>query len=256
MPQRGVAAYFAVVVDHLFNGGLLPDGDHFGPGPCDRRIEEVAVAEHGRHVHHRQDDRFELGALALVDRDGIGQFEVFEVQGRVDGFAAVEVHFHDPFLLVYRGQDADISVEDSAPLLGPSGPEDVVVVFDLHDLVPFAEHAGLQFDFILALCRRVDRLLQDAVEVDRARVTLPGGAQHLDVPDRVVAVGLRQTGLVESDDVADRASGILPFHVEKVVVLRVQHRHVPRDDAVGVGDDEALHGLPEHLVELDRGQKP
>ena len=43
--------------------------------------------------------------------------------------------------------------------------------------------------------------------------------------------------------------------MEKVVVLHVEDGLFPGDDAVGVRDDEALHRLPEHLVQLDDGQK-
>ncbi len=92
--QAAVAQVLADVGHHPVHH--IPPARHDAQLACagDAGVEEVAVAQAGRHLRHRQDHRRELAALALVHRDGIGDLQLVEVLRRVDQPPVVHPHHH------------------------------------------------------------------------------------------------------------------------------------------------------------------
>ena len=80
----------------------------------------------------------------------------------------VKAHVEDLLFCVEPLDRADVAVKNAL----------VVVVFDLHDLVP---HPELGLAMAVRLTVRVEALLQPLVEVERAGLAAVHGRKHLDV---------------------------------------------------------------------------
>jgi hypothetical protein len=96
---------------------------------------------------------------------------------------------------------------------------------------------------------RVEGRLQFDVERTRAYATAVHRAEHLDVADRVQAETLGNAGLHQLHDALNRSLRILGRNEVEVAVTdrRAEIGHRTLIDAMGVDDDPARGGLPEHL---------
>ncbi len=127
-----------------------------------------------------------LRALRLVDGGGVGEDDLVELGGLVLGGCPVEVHRDGPLLRVHAPDGAYVAVEHVL----------VVVVAHLHDPVPGAETVSAPAD---GVPRRVERLLEQDVQVGGADHAPLHGGEHLDVAQGL-PVGLGQTVLDQVDD--------------------------------------------------------
>ena len=191
-----------------------------------------------------------------MDGDGVGGLQLAQVLGGVDQHPVVHPHRHGAGARVDGFHDANVPVVGPHPLLAAVPlPDDLVVVFDLHHLVPRAEHPGRALQLGLAFGGGVQKVLQQGVQGLGAAGAHLGGAEHLDVPDGVEAVAAGQPG---GDQVADQLlAGLAVRLQEKEVVLPAALlQGASADDVVGVLHDEAAFGLPEDMLEADGGHRP
>ena len=117
---------------------------------------------------HEDDDDGIFAALRFVDRARIGMHEFIEIGQIVADAASIHIH-DDGFVLGVDGDDgADVPIKDIL----------VVVIADLHDAVAQAVLASEAFDFIAL---RIERFLEDGVEVVGAEGAASHGGKDLDV---------------------------------------------------------------------------
>ena len=199
--------------------------------------------------HH---DRLKLATLALVDGDGIGVLQLVQHLQGVGGPPVVVLDDHRLGRAVDHLDDPDVPVEDAGALPVAAFPDNVVVVLDLHHLVPLPEEAGAVLYLHLLDGGRVEGRLELLVQLLGAQDSFPPGDDDLDVPQGGVPIGTGEAGLAQ---LHHRGGGRLlpPSQEEEVAVPPVQHRQLPPDDGVGIGDDQALGRLAEHLVQVDGG---
>ena len=191
------------------------------------------------------DHRIKLAALTLVNGDGVGKLQLGSHLEQVLRQPVVKAHLHRFGGSVDRLNKADVPVVDTHPLLAVLLlPEDVVVVFNLHHLVPHPKGATVVFKLRL-LGRRC------------AHCSHAGWHNHLNVRRRGIPVAFGQTGSHQVDDGRTHLIGTFPPQEEKVAVVPLEVRHLSADNGVGVGNNQALLRLPEdfgqtHLRHLFR----
>ncbi len=103
--------------------------------------------------------------------NGVGKIKLGGRLKRHCGGFVIKAYLHHFKLFVDTLNNTDIAVED--PLAGfavIAEPADVVVVLYLHDLVARAEGFAADGDFIFALARRIEPLLQFSVELRGAEL--------------------------------------------------------------------------------------
>ena len=131
----------------------------------------------------------------------------------------------------------------------------VVVILDLHDLVAGRKGPAEPLDF--AFAGGVQRRLQFDVERTRADAAAVYRAKYLDVADQVQAEALGGAGLHQLQDALNGGLGILGRNEVEVAVAdrRAEIGNRSLIDAVGVDDDPARRGLPEHLCQAHDGHR-
>ena len=153
--------------------------------------------------------------------------------------------------------NARVSVKDAGPavdlkaVIAPDLPLDLVVVAGLHDLVPLPEDHVLPLHLSLVLRRRIEDALQHLVEPDDSQRALPHGRQHLDLAHIAVEIP-RQFVPHKLHRVLVDDRRAVPLQKEEIAALVAHLRHLAVEDPVSVGDDVALHSLPEDLAQHDR----
>ena len=88
----GIAQGVTFVFHHLRKDIPPSHQDHHAGGPGDRRVEQIAGAEHGGTAGDGQDHDRILTALALVYRYRIGVLQLIQLRELVDRLPPVEIH--------------------------------------------------------------------------------------------------------------------------------------------------------------------
>ena len=174
---------------------------------------------------------------------------------RVDVLAVVHHDGDGAGVRVNSGDDTQVAVVGAYPGLGAVALiGDVVVVFDLHNLIAQTQNfcVFLGADLRFAAHGRVEDLLQASVQLHTAGGADFGRAKHLNILDRVEPVGLGQAA---ADQVADQLlAGKAGGLDHKKVVLRPAFLgHMPFDNAVGVLHDQTLLRLTEDVGQANSG---
>ena len=191
-----------------------------------------------------------------MHRDGVGDLQLVQVFCRVKQAAVIHPHHHGAVAHVDGFHNADITVIGSHALLPANAvPDDLVVVPHLHHLIAHPEHPGGALELGLALLLRVEQVLQLHIQRLGAGGSQLGGAEHLNIPDRVKAITPGQTG---GDKIAHQFLRRIAvrFQKEEIVCLTALLQRLTADDVVGVLHNKAAFGLPEDLVQADGGHQP
>ena len=191
-------------------------------------------------AQEREHDHGELGALRLVDADGVGEVQVVGLRALHRHEVAVEVDLQRA-ALVDIPHDPEVPVEDA----------EVVVVAGLDDLVARRDAAG-------GAGPAPQALLQREVEgVDAARALVHGG-EHLDVAQRIGIQAPGQDLGAQAHGGADAGLGVVGADEVDVARLEVERRRVRRrggrvlvamQDGMGGADDAAARALAEDGVQ-------
>jgi hypothetical protein len=169
-------------------------------GPGDARVQQVALQHHPRPHGERDDHGWVLAALRPVDGDRVGVTELVKlVEPVVDGFVFVREHGQLVVLGRHAGDHSDGAVEDARGAL-------LVVVAQLRDLVPDAEHPPAVAPLGLPFTVGRERLLQQQVQVPCPCRAAVHRAEHLHVAARVQAEPGRDA---PCHDVNDQLRGLL-----------------------------------------------
>src|SRR3954471_1251220 len=156
--ERGVPAARAGRPHGLGQRPLRADEDDELLGPGDGGVEQVALQHRPRAGGQRDDDARVLAALRPVHGDRVGVHQLVELaEVVVDGLVLVGADGDGLLDAVDRGDDALGAVEDPVAAL-------VVVVADLADLVPDAEHPPAEALLGAVGPSRGERVLQQLVE--------------------------------------------------------------------------------------------
>ena len=140
--QAAVTLGLAVVIHHDFDGARIADQNQGFLCSCDRRVKKIAVIELRRTGKHRDHDAVELISLTLMHSNSVGKVQLRGVLKADRGALVNKIDPQPLAFAVYRFDDADVAVENAfADFSVRSLPADIVVVFDLHDLVAHAECA-------------------------------------------------------------------------------------------------------------------
>ena len=174
----------ADVGDHGLHGTAGPGHHTEPPRTCHAGIQQVAVAQPGRHVGQRQDNGRKLRPLAFVNGHRIGRLNLGKLV-RAVGIAAV-VHLHNDAagFGVHLGNDAKIPVVCADAGFAPAPfIRDVIIIFDLHDFIAKAQHPAALFPGDLGFVGRgrVEYGLQFPVQLHTAGRADFGRAKHLDI---------------------------------------------------------------------------
>ena len=184
----------------------------------------------------------------------IGNFQFCQVFLAIGNAAVIHLHPHCPLCRIDGGHNSHVAVIGAhAGLAAVPLKGNIVVVAHLHHLVPYPEHAAGGFDLGQAGTGRIETLLQLLIELHGAHRADLGGAQHLDIPDRVKAIAAGQPG---ADQVAHQllAGSAVRFDHEEIIVLAAVEQRFALHDPVGIGDDQAFGGLAENLIQADGGK--
>src|SRR5271166_4104708 len=185
---------------------LLADQDDEALAAGHTCVEKVAL-QHGVVLRENRDDHGGIfGPLALVDGRGIGRNQNVEL-----------------------ADIADVAVVD---LL-------VIVVLDLHDLVPRGKGPAEALDFPLA--GRIENGLELDVERASADPAAVHRAENLDVPDGIEPEPFGDAGLDQLQYSRDRRFRIIRWREIEIAIAgwRSQFRHIALVDPMGVDDDPA-----------------
>ena len=111
-------------------------------------------------------------ALRFMDGDGISQFQFFQLGIIViHHFPIIENHLHGFVSVIDLSYHARIAVKYAYAFITAfshgiiHAPRNIIVIFDLHDLVPFPEDNLTEFFFRSFLRRRIQSSLQNGVEI-------------------------------------------------------------------------------------------
>jgi hypothetical protein len=130
----------------------------------------------------------------------------------------------------------------------------VIIILDLHDLI--ARRNGPTETLDLAIARGVQHRLQFDVQRTRANAAAVHRAEHLDVADRVQAEAFGDAGLHQFQDALNGGLGLVGRNEVEVALAsrRAEIGHRALIDAMGIDDDPARGGLPEHLRQPHDGR--
>ena len=191
-----------------------------------------------------------------MHRDGVGDLQLVQVFRRVEQAAVIHPHHHGAVAHVDGFHNADITVIGSHALLPANAvPDDLVVIPHLHHLIAHPEHPGGALELGFALLLRVEQVLQLHIQRLGAGGSQLGGAEHLNIPDRVKPIAPGQAG---GDKIAHQflCRIAVRFQKEEIVCLAALLQRLTADDVVGVFHNKAASGLPEDLVQADGGHQP
>ena len=150
-------------------------------------------------------------------RDGIGDLQLAQVLCRVDQPLVIHAHHHGAIPRVDALHNADVAIVGTHALLPANAvPDDLVIIAHLHHLIAHAEHPGGALQLGLARLFRVEQVLQLHVQCLCAGRAKLGGAQHLNVPDRIEAVAARQAG---GDQITHQPLGRIAVRFQKEEVV-------------------------------------
>src|ERR1700720_4396273 len=185
-------------------------------------VEQVPLQHRVVLGQNRDYDGRVFGALALVDRRGVGRPQRIEFAEAVGDSAAVETGGEFASVGIDIVDVADVAVVDVF----------VVVVLDLHDLVAGGEGPTETLD--LALAGGVQRRLKFDIQRAGSDATAVHRAQHLNVTDGIEAEAQGDARLHQFDDPRHGGFGIVRLHKIEV--------------AVALGPGEVGNGAPVDLV--------
>lgn len=182
--ESTVTAAGVDIGNHLFNGVFPSDNHDHTARSCYGGIKQVSRQKHRRTAYCGHDDDGKFAALTFVDRDTVRQLQIIHIAALVGCRSfIIELHLHDVFLRVDKGDKADIAVENALPVLDADCavflPFELVVVAGLHDLVALAEGRVAADTLMLAGSRRIEFCLKQLVEHPYAAFALLGWGKHL-----------------------------------------------------------------------------
>ena len=191
-----------------------------------------------------QDDARKLRPLRFVDRHAVRQRELIALHPVEGNVAPLEIDRQGVVNDVQPRYLPDVTVEHFF----------IVIVLRLHDLVTHAENLAKQGFFGFELGGGIEGGLQAVVEGTDPRGAAVHRCEDLDVPDGVEPeFGRNPFG----DDVNGPIGGGGGFfgreEIEVGGGLFGEFRELTLVDAVGVGDDLGLGGLPEDGIEPGNG---
>ncbi len=192
-------------------------------------------------------DAGELRALALVNRQHVGQGQFIQVLEVIHHLPAFEQHRE--FLL------DPVDLFDHAQVAVKHVP--IVIVLGLDDAVSNAVRPAEAFDFRPAI-GRIQGRLQHLVEIARAQLPAIHGSQDLDIGP---AIQSEAGGNPFPDQPYDPLLNVLRLVGLDEVEIRErlgggQRRQLTLVDRVGRGHDPALRGLAEDLGQPHHGHDP
>ena len=146
-------------------------------------------------------------------------------------------------------QNTYVAVKNTCTVIVTFIPRHIVVVFDLHYSVAFAQNVALIFDFVFLPRRRIKPCLKNSVNILCARFAHSARAKHLNVVHRVKAER-RRYPCGDKIEYLFRHIVFDIFLKQKEVRLGavVKNRHFTGNNSVSVCDDFAFHCLTEHLI--------
>jgi hypothetical protein len=189
-----VAGGSAPVADGQVEGAALADDHDQLAGAGDGGVEEGAAEQRGVAHQERDHHRWELGALGLVDRDGVGVGQGVETAKRVVDLAAVvELDQQLLFGWVDRQDRAEVAVEDFQ----------VVVVLELQHPVAGAVGSPRGAGLGCAFAGRIEALLEQQVEIGDAGFAAVHWGEDLGLAGTVAVAGWEALG----DQLGDQPGG-------------------------------------------------
>src|SRR5271166_701145 len=208
---------------------LLADQNDEAFASGDARVEKVALQHRVVLRENRDDHGGIFGPLALADSRGVGRNQNVELAESVSDCPPVEAHRDFAGLRVDVADIANVAVVD---LL-------VIVVLDLHDLVPRGKGPAEALDFPLA--GRIENGLELDVERASADPAAVHRAENLDVPDGIEPEPFGDAGLDQLQYSRDRRFRIIRWREIEIAIAgwRSQLRHIALVDPMGVDDDPA-----------------
>ena len=142
----------AVVVNHGINRFAVAHKDKQLFCPCNRGIEQVAVAKTGIYLHKGNYDCFNLVALAFVNGYGVCVVKFACIVIRIIRHTVVKANSHKAKHGVHFFDYSDIAVEYSpAHFSVVLFPDHIIVVPHLHDFVALAKKAAVLSIFLFVL---------------------------------------------------------------------------------------------------------
>ena len=122
--------------------------------------------------------------------DGICQLQLLQLLKAVLHHPPlVKFHLQGLGKGVYLAYDAHVAVEDALalvhrdPIAVPHLPGQLVIIFDLHYLIPGPEYGTSRLLFRLVCRRRIEIFLEDPVQLLHAQSALAHGRHDLDLLD-------------------------------------------------------------------------
>ena len=188
------------------------------------------------------DDRGIFAALRFVNTDRIGQREFVGFAPIVLDCPIVNLHCQRLILQIDPRDISQIAVVDVF----------IVVVARLQHPIAQAEERARQLSLGFPGRGRIQFLLQLRIQRRDAGAAAIHGREDLNVR----WFHAEFVGNARADQIDDQFGGFIGVFFdeeEEIVGFFGRERHLPAMDAVRVGDDVRVHGLPEDHVEADDG---
>ena len=232
---------------------LIPHNGHtlLGTGHC--CIKNISVKQHARAGQQRHNDSRILTALRFVDCNGISQFQFVKLCKAIGHPASFIKFYHQLFRkMIDLPDNAHIAVKNAHALvqrqiiMSQHFPFDLIIIPDLHDLVPFTDNTLMKFALFLVRGRRVQIVLQYGIQPLYPQFSFAHRRQHLDIV-RPCIDKLRKLVSDQKHHDPQNLLDIISFQAEKVLAFVAKFNLPSLIDQMGILDDIAFQCLSENL---------
>ena len=219
-------------------------------------VDKIAGHKHTGAIVHRDNNSWVLASLGFVDGNGIGQFQLLQLlKAILDPLSLVKLYGKKLGIFIHLPDDAHVSIENTGTLIHGDSvliadfPLHLVIIFNLHYLIPYPVYGPPGFLFLFGFVRGVEMLLERLIQPFYPQNAFAHRSHNLNIKRLGMNIA-RKLLLEQGDGGAYNCLRVIPPDKQKIPAALSQIHWLPRMDLMGIDNNVTLCGLAENVCQL------
>ena len=112
----------------------------------------------------------------------ISKFNFLNIFNTIHSFFIIKANINNIVCTVNTCKYSYIPVKNSRAVFAVLKPRNIIIIFNLHNLIAFTQGIAFIFNFVFFVRRRIKLCLQKRIYIFSSNLTFTAWAKHLNIP--------------------------------------------------------------------------